>query len=140
MRVRESCRIFAVSFAAGAIFGCALDATLNRTWSADLRFGALWGVAFLVVVWLGDHVKWILSQQIHMRKEEVQALTAELNKQISDTKKKITNLLSAGGEGNRILAGMYVDRVIELEKLKERLKYGLIDKDRIEDKVHSDKT
>ena len=140
MKIREICRVLAFMFSAGFIFGSGLYATLYKTWDIDLRISLIWGVIFIVLFWLGDHAKWTLAHKEKLRKEEVNKIIRDLNRETEQLKKKIPNLIVSGGEGSAILAGVYIDRIIELEKIKDKLMNDSVhQKARIEDYTVSNK-
>ena len=140
MKIKEIIRALAVTFSSGFIFGCALGATVYESWEIDLRISAVWGLAFLIVFWLFDYGKWIIRQKESLRKGEIKEILDDLSREISRLKNKITKLSLDGSEGSVALAGVYIDRVIELEKIKDRLESGSIHKERIEDWTTSNKT
>lgn len=139
MKVKETCRLLAVSFSSGFLFGVALDATLSKTWNIDMRIGILWGAVFLLVFWLQDYAKWVIGQKTKFRKEEAANIIKDLDREISSLKNNTINLISSGEEGNIVLAGIYIDRVIELEKMKERLKSNSVSKRCMDDWTISNK-
>ena len=124
-KLGETLRYLTVLFAIGFIFGILLECTIRQTFTCNVLMGVIWGIAVIIIVMLNGHANFILLEKDRMRKEEQEKLIKEINGEISRLKGKIPRLISTQKAGNMQLASIYIDRVIELEKLKQRYMFNI---------------
>lgn len=124
-KIIETLRYVTVLFAIGFIFGILLECTIRQTWTINVIMGIVWGIAVVVIVNLNGYANFILAEKTRMRKEEQEKLIKELDGEIGRLKEKIPRLISTKKAGDMQLASIYVDRVIELEKLKQRYLFNI---------------
>lgn len=118
VKFKEALRYIATLFAMGFIFGILYDCTLQRTTTTDIRIGIGWGVMCIIIITLNDYIWDTNNRKNKIVKEERRKMIEELNREISSLKEKIPRLISTGQAGDASLASIYIDRVIELEKIK----------------------
>ena len=124
-KLGETLRYLTVLFAIGFIFGILLECTVRHTFTCNVTIGVIWGIAVVVIVMLNGHANFILLEKENMRKEEQEKLIKDLDGEISRLKGKIPRLISTQKAGDMQLASIYIDRVIELEKLRQRYVFNI---------------
>lgn len=133
-KIKEVMRFVVIIFVIGFIFGLALECTMYKSMSVDIRIGALWGAAFIIIVGLNDYFFSLVKQKRSIRKEEIDTIIKDMDREINNLKKKVPVLMSdPDKEGSHMLATIYIDRIIELEKLRERYRLGAVDDPKLED-------
>ena len=118
--MKEYIRYAIVQFAIGFILGTLMDCTIHRSVDVNVVVSVAWGIVVCIISILHNVTDTIVKEKMSIRKEECEKLIEEIDNQINKLKLKIPKLLSSGKPGDMTLAGIYIDRVIELEKLKKQ--------------------
>ena len=118
--IKEYFRYAVVQFAIGLILGTLMDCTINKSLEVNVVVSVAWGVVICIVSILHNVTDTIIKEKNSIRKEEYQKIISELDTEINELKLKIPNIISSGKSGDMSLAGIYLDRIIELEKLKKQ--------------------
>ena len=118
--IKEYFRYAVVQFAIGFILGTLMDCTINKSLEVNVVVSVAWGIVICIVSILHNVTDTIIKEKNSIRKEEYQKIISELDTEINELKLKIPNIISSGKSGDMSLAGIYLDRIIELEKLKKQ--------------------
>lgn len=112
-----------IFFYRGIITGFILHRLLTNGLSTTIVYLCLFAICCFIVGYFMDNT---VNKKLQTKKKENAKIVDDINTEIIRLRERIPILLNDDNGGSKSLAGIYINRVVMLEKMKQQYELGII--------------